>query len=74
MTLQNLHDLTRLQIPNIRFVILTSRHDPFSAGNAKACRDAILGVDMADVRFQTSSGLIIPQTDSIVVGRREDVL
>jgi hypothetical protein len=28
---------------------------------------------MAGVRFQTSSSLIIPQTDRIVMSRREDV-
>lgn len=73
VTLQYLHDLTRLQVPNVRFMILASCNDPFPTRYAKACRDAVFAVNMASVRFQTSSRLIIPKTDRVVMSCGEDV-
>lgn len=73
MALQDLHDLARLQIPDVRFTVLASCDDPFPARDAEARRDAVLGIDVAGVRFQTPGGLIVPQTDGIVMGSREDV-
>lgn len=54
-------------------MILTSSDYPFSTCDTETCRDAVLVVDMSYVRLETSSGLIVPQTNSAVMGRREDV-
>jgi len=54
-------------------VVLTSSDYPFSACDTETCRDTVLVVDMSYIRLETSTGVIVPQTDSVVMGRREDV-
>ena len=74
MTLEDLDDLSRLQIPQVHLVVLASGDDPFAAGHAKACGDAKFVVDMTHICFQTARALIIPQANSAIVSGRKDVL
>lgn len=67
MSFQYLHDFSGLKIPNVRFVIFTPSDNPFSTRNTETCRDTIFAVGVPDVSFETSGGLVIPETDGVVV-------
>jgi len=54
-------------------VVLASGNYPFSTCDTETCRYAVLVVDMSYVRLETSSGLIVPQTNSTVMCCGEDV-
>ena len=60
MTFQNLQDCSRLEVPDIDFIIFTPADNMFPFDGGKARRDAEGSVDMARVRFDTSRVLVIP--------------
>ena len=49
MTIEDLHNFSSLQIPQVDFAIFAAGHDPFASGDAEACPDAVLGVLVTDV-------------------------
>lgn len=54
-------------------MILTPSYDPFPTRDAETRRDTVLVVDVADVGFEASCGLVVPKTNRAVVGCGEDV-
>lgn len=54
MTLKDLQNLPRLQIPDINLGIFASAHNKFPSRNAKAGEQAVRIVGMAYVGFDTS--------------------
>jgi len=74
MTIKDLHDFPALQVPQVYLAVFAARHDPFSAGDAEASGDAVLGILVADVGLQAARGLEVPQSYRAVVRGGEDIL
>ena len=51
MAIKDLHDFPALQVPQVDFAVLATRHDPLPAGDAEAGGDTVLGVLVTDVRL-----------------------
>lgn len=73
MTFQHLYNLSRLQIPDVRLVILAASHDPLATCHAEARRYAVLRIDVAGICFETARRLIIPQANGTIMGRRKNI-
>ena len=74
MPLEYLDNLPCLEIPEVHFVVLAPRDDPFPARHAETRCDAEFVVDMTYVCLQTTRALVVPETDSAIMGGGEDVL
>jgi hypothetical protein len=74
MPFENLHDLSALEVPEVNFVVLAPRDNPLPSGHTKASDDAKFCVAVAYIRFETAGGVIVPQTDRVVVCRGQDIL
>ena len=64
--LQLLHDLLRLQVPNVDLVIFRPWDNPLSPGHRKVGKNAILFVLVTTVRFQAFAFAVVPQFESVV--------
>ena len=73
MSLEDLHDLSCLQIPNVGFMVFTSSYYPLATCNTEASGNTIFSVYMPLVYFQAASCLIVPQTNGTVMCCGEDV-
>jgi hypothetical protein len=71
--LEHLHDLARLEVPDVRLVVLAPRDDPLAARDAEARGDAVLCVGVPGVGLEAARGLVVPEADGAVVRGGEDV-
>jgi len=70
---QLLHDLLRLQVPNVDLMIFRSGDNPLSPGHRKVCKNAIFFVLVTTVRFQAFAFAVVPQFEGVVEGGSQDV-
>lgn len=73
VSLERLHYLAALEVPEEYLVVLTAGDDPLATRDAEARGDAELLVRVADVRFKAAGGLVVPEADRAVVRGGEDV-
>lgn len=73
VSLQSLHDLLALQIPNVHHLVLAARHDPLAARHREIRKDAILFVPVPRVRLQALALRVVPQLQRVVQRRSQDV-
>jgi len=73
MAFQNLNNLPTLQIPQIDLPVLTARNYPFPTRHAETSDDAVFGVLVTRVSFEATRGLVVPQSDRVVVCGGENV-
>ena len=72
MTLQNLQNLTRLQVPDIDFRIFAAADDILAIGDAESSRDTVCSVRVSSIRLHTFRGLVVPETNSRILCRDQD--
>ena len=71
---EHLDNLPCLEIPEVHFVVLAPRDDPFPARYTETRCDAEFVVDMTYVCLQTARALVVPKPDGAIMGGGEDVL
>ena len=67
VSLEYLHDLSALQIPEVDLVVFAAGYDPLSARDTKARCDAVLLISVTHVRLQTSRCLVVPKPYSAIM-------
>lgn len=60
MTFQYLNNLSCLQIPNVRLMVLAAGHNPLPTRHAEARRYAVLCIDVAEICLETARCLVVP--------------
>ena len=74
VTLELLHDLLGLQIPDIHLVVFAAAHDPLAARDGKVGEDTVFLVFVPLIRLQTFALGVVPQLESVVQRGGQDVL
>ena len=72
MTLQNLQNLTRLQVPDIDFRIFAATDDILATGDAESSGNAVGSIRVSTIRLHTFRGLVVPETNSRILCRDKD--
>ena len=66
VALKLLHDLLRLQIPDVHLVVFATAHDPFATRDGKIGEDTVFLVFVPLIRLQTFALGVVPQLESVV--------
>ena len=71
---EGLNDFLGLKTPEIDEIVFRSADDPFAVCDGKSGKDTIRPVFVASIRFETLSGRVVPQMQSVVHTPRQDEL